>query len=163
MQLSESIKILSIDPGYERLGVSIINKERGKKEDLLHSECFKTDPKTLFEERVLAIGEKIEELIKLYKPSVLAIETLFFCKNTKTAMRVAETRGVILYIAKKNNLLIKEINPMEIKLAVTGDGKSDKRQMIKMVQLILKIEKKATDDEYDAIACGLACGAFLKY
>ena len=157
------MKILAIDPGYERLGVAVINKERGKKEDLLHSECFKTDSKIVFEERLLEIGNKIEELIKAHNPSVLAIETLFFSKNTKTAMRVAETRGAIIYIAKKNNLAIKEINPMEIKLAVTGDGKSDKHQITKMVQLILKIDKKTTDDEYDAIACGLACGAFLKY
>ena len=157
------MKILAIDPGYERLGVAIINKERGKKEDLIHSECFRTDAKSPFEERLLEIGNKLEELIDCYKPSVLAIETLFFSKNTKTAMRVAETRGAIIYICKKNNLLIKEINPMEIKLAVTGDGKSDKQQITKMVQLILNINKKTTDDEYDAIACGIACGAFLKY
>jgi len=155
--------ILAIDPGYERLGVAIIDKDRGKKENLIHSECFKTDAKLPFEDRVLEIGNKIEEMISIHKPYVLAIETLFFSKNTKTAMRVAETRGVIIYIAKKNNLIIKEINPMEIKLAVTGDGKSDKQQMTKMVQLILGINKKTTDDEYDAIACGLACSAFIKY
>ena len=157
------MKILSIDPGYDRLGVAIIEKVRGLKEKLIHSECFKTDSKSSFEERLLSIGKKIEELIYLEKPSVLAIETLFFSNNTKTAMRVAETRGAILYIAKKNNLEIKEINPMEIKLAVTGDGRSDKQQMIKMVQLILNIQKKALDDEYDAIACGLACSAFIKF
>jgi len=157
------MKILSIDPGYERLGIAIIEKEQGKKESLLFSECFKTDAKNPFEERLLEIGNKIEELIIEHQPFVLAIETLFFSKNTKTAMRVAETRGTIIYVAKKNKLLIKEINPMEIKLAVTGDGKSDKHQMTKMVQLILKMDKKATDDEYDAISCGLACCALLRY
>lgn len=157
------MKILSIDPGYERLGIAIINKERGKKDELLYSECFKTDAKLPFEDRLLLVGNKIEEKINTYTPSVLAIETLFFSKNTKTAMRVAETRGTIIFVAKKNNLIIKEINPMEIKLTVTGDGKSDKSQIIKMVQLILKINKKATDDEYDAIACGLACSAYLRY
>jgi crossover junction endodeoxyribonuclease RuvC len=157
------MKILSIDPGYERLGIAIIEKERGQKDSLLYSECFKTDAKIPFEDRLLEIGNKVEELINTYSPFVLAIETLFFSKNTKTAMRVAETRGTIIYIAKKSKLNIKEINPMEIKLAVTGDGKSDKQQMTKMVQLILKIDKKATDDEYDAIACGLACCALLRY
>ncbi len=157
------MKILAIDPGYERLGIAIINKEQGKKETLIHSECFKTDAKKPFEERLFEIGDKLEEIIRFHKPSVLAIETLFFSKNTKTAMRVAETRGVIIYVCKKNNLIIKEINPMEIKLAVTSDGKSDKHQVTKMVKLILNMDKKATDDEYDAIACGLACGAFLKY
>ncbi len=157
------MKILSIDPGYERLGIAIIEKERGKKDSLIYSECFKTDAKIPFEDRLLEIGNKVEELINNYSPFVLAIETLFFSKNTKTAMRVAETRGTIIYIAKKNKLNIKEINPMEIKLAVTGDGKSDKQQMTKMVQLILKIDKKATDDEYDAIACGLACCALIRY
>ena len=157
------MNILAIDPGYERLGVAIIKKEQGINEKLLHSECFKTPKELPFEDRILQIGLKIEELIINYSPSVLSIETLFFSKNTKTAMRVAETKGVIIYIAKKSGLKIKEINPMEIKLAVTGDGKSDKQQMIKMVQLILKINKKTTDDEYDAISCGLACSAFLKY
>ncbi|MEI6042139.1 MAG: crossover junction endodeoxyribonuclease RuvC [bacterium] len=156
------MKILSIDPGYERLGIAIINREQGKKEELLHSECFKTDAKLPFEERLLLVGNKIENLISTHKPFVLAIETLFFSKNTKTAMRVAETRGAIIYIASNNNLKIKEINPMEIKVAVTGDGKSDKHQMIKMVQMILKMDKKATDDEYDAIACGLACSAIIR-
>lgn len=157
------MKILSIDPGYERLGIAIIEKGLAKKDSLLCSECFKTDAKNSFEDRLLEIGKKIEELITGHKPSILAIETLFFSKNTKTAMRVAETRGTIIYISKKNKLDIKEINPMEIKLAVTGDGKSDKQQMTKMVQLILKMDKKATDDEYDAIACGLACSALLRY
>ena len=157
------MKILSIDPGYERLGVAILNKERGKKDELLYSACFKTDAKNAFEERLSEIGKEIERLISEYSPFALAIETLFFSKNTKTAMRVAETRGAILYIAQKNKLVIKELNPMEIKLAVTGDGKSDKQQMVKMVQMILKIEKKAVDDEYDAIACGLACCALIKY
>ena len=156
------MKILSIDPGYERLGIAIINKEVGKKDFLSYSECFKTDAKIPFEDRLLEIGFKVEEIINTEKPQVLAIETLFFSKNTKTAMRVAETRGTIIYIAKKNKLIIREINPMEIKLAVTGDGKSDKHQMTKMVQLILKMDKKTTDDEYDAIACGLACCAIIR-
>jgi len=157
------MNILSIDPGYERLGIAIIKKEQGQKEELLYSECFKTNKNLTFEERLLSIGLKIEETMIAYNPSVLAIETLFFSNNTKTAMRVAETRGAIIYIAKKNNLTIKELNPMEIKLAVTGDGRSDKHQMTKMVQLILKMDKKALDDEYDAISCGLACSSLLRY
>lgn len=157
------MKILAIDPGYERLGVAVLEKNRGQKESLIHSECFKTPKELPFEDRLYQIGTKINSLINDYKTDTLAIETLFFSKNTKTAMRVAETRGAIIYIAKQNKLSIKELNPMEIKLAVTGDGKSDKNQMIKMVQLILKINKKTEDDEYDAISCGIACASLSRY
>ena len=156
------MRILAIDPGYEKLGIAILEKEKGKKESLVYSECFKTDKKENFDDRLFQIGNRVNELIDFYKTETLAIETLFFSKNTKTAMRVAETRGAIIFIAKNKKLLIKELNPMEIKLAVTGDGKSDKSQMIKMVQLILKINKKAEDDEYDAISCGIACCSLLR-
>ena len=147
--------ILGIDPGYERLGLAIIKKDGGKKEELLYSNCYKTDPKLDFEKRLFLIIEEIEKIIKEYKPDILSRETLFFSNNSKTAMRVSETRGAIIYCGVKNNLKIIEINPSQIKLAITGNGKSDKTQIIKMVQLILNFKKKAVDDEYDAISCAL--------
>lgn len=156
------MKILAIDPGYERLGIAVLEKNKGQKESLVYSECFKTNKNDLFEDRLFRIGEKINSLIEEHQTETLAIETLFFSKNTKTAMHVAETRGSIIYVAKKRGLQIKELNPMQIKLALTGDGKSDKNQIIKMVQLILKINKKTEDDEYDAIACGIACASLLR-
>lgn len=153
--------ILGIDPGYSRIGIAIIKKESGK-DALIHSECFETDSKIPHFERLALIAKKIREVIKKYKPDEMAIETLLWSKNTKTAMGVAEARGVILAEAAAYKLLIKEYNPNQIKLAVTGYGKSDKKQIINMVEKLLKFKKGQTpklDDEYDAIAAALTSSA----
>ena len=153
--------LLAIDPGYERLGVAILQKEKGKKETILFSDCIRTSAKLSFEDRLVEIGLKIEELVTLYKPEALSIENLFISNNQKTAMRVAEVRGTIIYISKKNSLTVSEYTPLQIKLSVTGDGKSSKDQVIKMVKLLTKTNKtNILDDEYDAIAIGLAFFAY---
>lgn len=153
--------LLAIDPGYERLGVAILQKEKGKKEAVLFSDCVRTSAKLLFEERLVEIGLKVEELIETYKPEALSIENLFISNNQKTAMRVAEVRGVLIYIAKKNSLTVSEYTPLQVKSSVTGDGKSSKDQVIKMVKLLTKTNKPdMLDDEYDAIAIGLAFFAY---
>jgi crossover junction endodeoxyribonuclease RuvC len=149
------MRVIAIDPGYERMGVAIIEKVH-RKEELVHSECFKTSPKISHEERLHLIGEKISDLIKKYKPEALSIETLFFSTNKKTAMKVSEARGVMLFVAANNGLVIKEFQPNQIKVAVTGYGSSDKISVIKMVEKLIKIDKEIKyDDEYDAIAVGL--------
>lgn len=150
--------ILGIDPGYERLGIAVIRKERNQKEELLYSECFKTSAKIPHPDRLFLIKEKISEVIKKYKPKHLSIETLFFNSNQKTALYVAESRGVIVAEAKFAGLKVFEYSPQRIKIAVTGYGKSDKNAVSKMIPLIIKINKKIThDDEYDAIAASLTC------
>lgn len=157
------MKIIAIDPGYERLGVAILEKVSGNKETLLFSECFKTLAKEKHEKRLVLIGEEISKLIKKHKPEALAIETLFFETNAKTAMKVSEARGVILYEAAKNGLMVKEFTPLEIKVAVTGYGKSDKSQVISMVNRLIKLDKEIKhDDEYDAVAIGLTFFATIK-
>ena len=156
------MRILSIDPGYERLGIAILEKNKGK-EVLMFSECFKTSKELPFEDRLLLIGERVDEIIKHFSPVALSIENLFMSNNQKTAMRVAEVRGLIIYLSKKYGLLIKELTPLQIKLAVTGDGKSTKDQMMKMVNLLVPgINKKSQDDEFDAIAIGLAFYAYFR-
>jgi crossover junction endodeoxyribonuclease RuvC len=158
------MKIISIDPGYERLGVAILEKNINQKETLLFSTCVRTSPKDTFEERLLIIGRAVEDLIQQHQPEALSIENLFISNNQKTAMRVAEVRGALIYIAKKYNLTIKEFTPLQIKLAVTGDGKSSKDQVIKMIHLLIKnFDKKALDDEYDAIAAGLTYFAHARF
>jgi crossover junction endodeoxyribonuclease RuvC len=155
--------ILGIDPGYERVGTAIVAKEQGQKETVLYSDCFKTSPNISFEERLLFIGNEIQRLIDTYKPTALSIENLFLSNNQKTAMRVSEVRGAIIYIAMINNLNIKEFTPLQIKSAVGGHGKSDKNSMIKMIPILVKINKKIKhDDEYDAIACGLTYFAYSR-
>lgn len=149
------MKIIAIDPGYERVGIAILEKENGK-ESLLFSECFKTLASESNQERLRQIGNEICFLIKKHQPEIMGIENLFFKTNAKTAMKVSEARGVMLYEAAKNNLKIAEFTPLQIKVAVTGYGKSDKEQVKEMVKRLIKINKVIKyDDEYDAIAVGL--------
>lgn len=157
------MRILGIDPGFERLGIAVIDKEGGTpKEEVLFSECFKTSPKLEFPKRLLLVGEEIKKVIKKYKPDMLAIETLFLSANQKTAMRVSETRGVIIYESSQAGLKVFEASPLEIKMAITSYGKADKKQVMKMVKLLISLEKgKDSDDELDAIAVALTASARL--
>ena len=170
--------IIGIDPGYERLGIAVIEKPARphdgsgaggssatkNKEELLYSNCFKTSAKLKFEERLFQIGEEVRKIIKKYKPEVLAIETLFLNTNQKTVMRVAEVRGVTIYEAMSANLKVFEASPPQIKIATTGYGKANKEQMKKMVRMLIKIEDKVkSDDELDAIAIAITAFAHIRF
>lgn len=157
------MRILGIDPGFEKLGIAVLEKNIGGKEKILYSGCFKTSTKLEFAERLDLIGKEVKRIIAKYRPDVLAIETLFFTTNQKTAMRVAEARGVVLYEGKKAGIKIFEITPLQIKMAVTGYGKADKIQINKMTRMIIKMDdSKKEDDELDAIAIAISCFAYLK-
>ena len=152
------MKILAIDPGYERLGVAVIEKQKKgeKKPSLLFSTCIQTSPKDTHSIRLGCIHKEIEKIIKTYSPTHLGIETLFFSKNVKTAIKVAEARGIVLALSNIHNLEIKEFSPQAIKIAVTGHGASNKNAVIKMVPLLIDIKNKIKfDDEFDAIAIGI--------
>jgi len=152
------MKILGIDPGYDRLGIAIIENS-----ELIHSECFSTSSKEDFYNRLKKIGQKINKIICEYSPDIMAIESLFITKNQKTAMHVAEVRGVISYETSLKNIKIYEYSPPQIKVAITGYGGSNKSQIIKMIPLLLKIKiNKEFDDEYDAIAVALTCQACIR-
>jgi crossover junction endodeoxyribonuclease RuvC len=158
------MKILAIDPGFERIGIAILKNEPKEKDVLVYSTCFKTSAKIPFNERLKAIGEEIERVIKKYKPEVLAIEKLFFTTNQKTVMGVSEARGTIVYVASHLGLKVFEYTPPQIKVAVTGYGKADKNQIMSMVPKLIKIEISTnSDDELDAIAVGLTCLACEKF
>lgn len=152
--------ILGIDPGYGRLGIAVIEKNSLGKEKIVFSDCIETSSKTEIYGRFKIIGQKIGEIIEKYKPDEVALESLFIAKNQKTAMRVAEVRGIILYEALKKDLPIFEYTPLEIKSSLTGDGTSDKSRIIKMIHLLIKVPTKISlDDEYDAIAVALTHSA----
>src|SRR3989339_2226252 len=146
-------RILGIDPGYERLGVAVLDpvaRERrgGKEHVVIFSECFKTSAKLEFSERLNLIGEEVRTIIKKYHPEVLAIETLFLNTNQKTVMRVAEARGVVIYEAAQAGLKIFEASPAQIN---------------KMVKILVEIDNsKTSDDELDAIAIALTAFAHLR-
>ncbi len=152
------MKILAIDPGFERVGIAVIEKTNLKKDLLVFSTCFKTSAKITFAERLKNIGLELEKIINKYKPEVLAIEKLYFTTNQKTVMGVSEARGVMVYVASKNNLVVYEYTPPQIKVAVTGYGKASKENVMSMVPKLIDIKEKInSDDELDAIAIGLTC------
>jgi crossover junction endodeoxyribonuclease RuvC len=150
------MRILAFDPGYERLGVAVV--EKNKREELLHSSCIRTSAKLPFEQRLRELGDAAEALIHEWQPEAVALEQIFFEKNTKTAMQVAEVRGVLTYLAGKQGLPVLQYAPAAVKIAITGYGKSDKAAVALMVGKLVSLPARARlDDELDAIAVGLTC------
>lgn len=155
-------RVLAFDPGFERLGAAVLDREGGK-EVLVYSDCIRTSPTLTFTDRLKELGLAVEALITTYTPTTVALEDVYFAKNEKTAMKIAEVRGVLAYLAAKNNLIIYEYTPMQVKVAITGYGKSDKAAVSAMVPRLVALEpKKRLDDELDAIAIGLTCLASVR-
>lgn len=150
-------RVIAIDPGYDRLGVAILDGD-GNKPVIIHSTCLTTDPHLPFPDRLKQAGDTFHILLTTYSPQILAIETLFFNRNVKTALNVAQMRGVLLYLARDTNCEVREFSPQAIKVAVTGYGGSDKVAVKAMLQrLVPGVPATALDDEYDAIAVGITC------
>lgn len=149
--------ILAIDPGFDRIGLAVMQASKDKPE-LLFSKCIETDPKETKPKRLLFIGEEVRRVIKKWHPESLAVETLFFNTNITSAIGVAEARGIIIYEAMRENMGVFEYGPQTVKIAVTGYGKADKIQMATMVKRLVNLPNKLSkrlDDEIDAIALGI--------
>lgn len=149
--------ILGIDPGTTAVGYALLENEAGKQRiilaDLIHIRSKNN------EGRLVEIHKGIQDLLKNWQPKILAIEQLFFAKNQKTALSVAEARGVILLTAALAGLKVYEYTPLEIKKTVSGDGRADKNQIKKILKLTLPELKyvNVADDVFDAIAIALTC------
>lgn len=155
--MKEQLKIiLGIDPGYGSCGYGIIKKD-DKFPDVLKWGCIKTTPKTGEpQDRLLVIFQKIEELIINYGPTSMSIEKLFFSRNTTTALQVSEAKGVILLAAAKHQIPVFEYTPKQVKLAITGSGNADKKQMQMMITRILRLTEIPTpDDAADGLSLAL--------
>lgn len=154
--------ILGIDPGYARAGWSILEKS-GQNLKLAKYGCIETPKGMEHAERLKFLNSELEKIIKKYKPEILAIEDLFFFKNLKTAIKVAEARGVILMTAFNNKLIIKEYTPLQIKQALVGYGRADKNQIQQMVKMILRLKDvPKPDDAADAVAVAITCANSIK-
>ncbi len=136
--------ILGIDPGTATLGYGVI-KSQGKKIEALDYGCIITDSKEKPCDRLNKINNDLNSVIKKYKPDVLAIEKLYFFKNLKTAMPVSQAKGVVLLTAAKKKIPVYEFTPLEVKMAVSGYGRAEKKQVQKMIQIILRLEEKPKD------------------
>lgn len=155
--------ILAIDPGFGRCGVAVL-KGSGSKATLLYSSCIETEAGDEFSERLLIVANEIVRLIKKYSPDTIAIEEIYFTNNAKTAIHVAEVRGMLMYLAASRNIPVVEFNPLTIKIAITGYGRASKEQVTKMTEKLVALpKKKMLDDEYDAIAVGLTALAQAKH
>ncbi len=147
--------ILGIDPGTTRIGYGVIRKNSGSLE-YLDSGLIKlsnADSK----KNLVVLEKEIKTIIKKHKPARTGLEKLYFTKNKKTAIAVAEARGVILNTIIKTGTPFFEIGPSEVKLAVTGDGRASKESVAKMVNYFLGIKiKKTEDDISDALAIAIA-------
>ena len=156
--------ILGIDPGYDRLGICILEKTSTGENKLIYSHCLESDRKQELHERIFYLCIELKKIILNYNPVELSIEKLFFTTNQKTVMGVSETRGAIIFLCKTLSLKIFEYTPLQIKIALTGYGKATKEQVNFMVKNILQLVtlSKKRDDEYDAIALAITHSASLK-
>jgi crossover junction endodeoxyribonuclease RuvC len=144
--------ILGIDPGYGRLGWAI-GKKTSADWGRLELGCIETAAHRDTYQRYQELENELQKVIDKYQPDEAAIETLFFSNNQKTAMQVAESRGIILAALIRNKLPITQYNPMEIKETVTGNGRADKKAVEKMIRMEFKLgDKKVLDDAIDALA-----------
>ncbi|MDA1060804.1 MAG: crossover junction endodeoxyribonuclease RuvC [bacterium] len=156
------MRILGIDPGTATTGFSILESEKGKVK-LLDYGCIRTKAGLKQNIRLDQIAKDITTLIKKWKPAKASIEKLFFSNNAKTAMTVAEARGVIIQKCTENGLGIEQYTPNEIKLAVCGYGKADKKMIQDMVKIILGLtQTPKPDDAADAIAAAICLANTIK-
>lgn len=147
--------ILGIDPGFARTGYGII-EEKNKNLRMLDYGCLSTPAGLIFEKRLKKIREGLTDLIKKYKPDVCAVEKIFFCKNTKTAIDVGQARGVVILTAAEKNLKIREFTPLQVKQFITGYGKAEKGQIQKMIKILLGLKEiPKPDDAADALALAI--------
>lgn len=151
------MRILGVDPGYDRMGLGIVEHEENQ-DTVLYSSCIETNRSETLADRLLQIGTTLEQVISNHQPDAVGIETLFFNKNVKTAIGVAQARGVLIYIARRHQLPIYELGPQAIKVAITGYGNSDKTAVTNFLpHLVRDLPQNALDDEYDAIAVAVTC------
>ncbi|PIW93591.1 MAG: crossover junction endodeoxyribonuclease RuvC [Candidatus Moranbacteria bacterium CG_4_8_14_3_um_filter_43_15] len=149
------MKILGIDPGTAITGWAMVEEKKGEPR-LIACGCINTSKLKSDADRLVEIGEDIATLIKKHKPREVAVEDLFFFKNLKTAITVAQSRGVILYKIKKNKLPLFSYTPLQVKQALTGYGRADKRQIQIMVKNVLKLKNTLKpDDAADATAIAI--------
>ena len=147
--------VIGIDPGLARLGYGVIKVEKGVVSPLSYG-CIQTPSKTPIGERLLTIYSGITALFEKYPPDCIAMEKLFFTKNVTSAMNVSEVRGVILLAAEQLGIPLEEYTPNQVKQAITGSGRADKRQVQGMICRLLHLDAvPQPDDAADGLSIAL--------
>lgn len=159
------MRILAIDPGYDRCGVAVVEKFHPR-DTVVYSTCLTTNKKDTVHTRIHHIGARIREFMQVFQPDAVAVESLFLSNNQKTAMAVAEVKGVIGFLATDANIPLYEFTPLQIKIAITGDGRAPKERIDMMIPRLTDFDRAAKlaeyggnssgiDDEIDAVAVGV--------
>jgi len=151
--------IIGIDPGYADCGYGVIEKN-GPSLSYITCDTIKSSSKLPFEQRLKTLHYELTRIIKKYKPHTLSIEKIFFFKNKKTVIDVAQSRGVVLLVAAEHNIPVVEYTPPQIKQSLTSHGQATKTQVEYMVKTLLNQQDlKKNDDAIDALAIAI-CASF---
>lgn len=157
------MRIIGIDPGTGILGFGVIDVSAGQAQ-LVDAGVIRTPVKEDDAVRLETIYQELTDIIVANKPQIMSVEKLFFARNVTTAMTVSQARGVVLLCARLAGLEIFEYTPMQIKQAVAGYGKADKKQMQEMVRILLKLKEiPRPDDAADALAAALTHASFSRF
>jgi len=149
------MRILGIDPGTAITGFGVIDYDGGKFK-FVDDGVIRTDKEQPMNERLSTIYDEINELLTEFKPDVMSIELLFFARNVTTAMTVGQSRGIVILAATKAKVPVFEYTPMQVKQAVTGYGKAEKKQIQEMVKQLLKLDDiPKPDDAADGLAIAI--------
>jgi len=155
--------ILGIDPGIADTGFGVIEKTSSIGMKCINYGSIKTKAGLELATRLEILAKELKELIKRYKPDLISIEQLFFCKNVKTAMTVGQARGVILLVCKQNKIKTVEFTPLQVKQAVSSYGKASKLQVQKIVKTLLGLKEiPRPDDAADALALAICALNYLQ-
>lgn len=150
------MRILGIDPGTARLGFGVIEMTQRNKPSLVDAGVITTPAHQPDSERMVTIFDELTAIIADTKPEIMVVEKLFFAQNVTTALSVAQARGVILLCGEQKGLTLFEYTPLQIKMALTGYGRAEKKQIQEMVRVILGLkEAPQPDDCADALAAAL--------
>ncbi|MFA4937517.1 MAG: crossover junction endodeoxyribonuclease RuvC [Patescibacteria group bacterium] len=153
--------ILGLDPGFGRTGFAVLGGTKNEPR-LISFGCLETSAKLLHPQRLEQLAKQLKKLLTRYQPQLISIEKIFFAANSKTALQVGEARGVLLVTIAVKHLPIVEFTPPQVKLAVTGDGRADKKQIQKMLQLVFKLTTPIKqDDAADAVAIAFCALTYL--
>ena len=156
------MRILGIDPGYAIVGFGVV-EYAGINFRLINYGAILTEAHTPFTERLCAIDTDIHEIFERYQPDCMAVEKLYFTSNQKTAIDVAQARGILILAAAKKNIPVFEYTPLQVKMAVVGYGKAEKKQVMNMTKNILNLEQiPRPDDAADALAIAICHGHWCR-
>ena len=156
------VTVLGLDPGTARLGFGVLIKAGARFTHLEHG-VLETPKEMPQAERLAELHQGLLKLIDRHRPELVGVEKLFFAKNVKTALPVAEARGVILLSLQARGIHIVEFTPMQVKQAVTGYGSADKRQVQEMIKILLKLKEiPKPDDAADALAIAYAAAVSFR-